>query len=150
MGIWTCGCVHLSVYRALALQCPVSVYTCSHKFQTIIVYIYCALVRWGGVKERTKTLLMQANSHVFSPTLLHLGSLRFNTPLKPQITIFWQQKRSSWRAISLETEIGTWLPAEGCQIQSQSASVLYIIAILCMLLLCCCRFGFPLIWGEKK
>lgn len=113
-------------------------------------------MRWGGVKELTKTPLMQANSQVFFffflPTLLHLGSLHFNTPLKPQITIFWQHKCSSWRVISLETEIGTcrtWLPALGFQIR-WSAGVLYIIAISCAFFLCC-RWYDPIRYtGGKK
>lgn len=63
--------------------------TCT-SFQTIIVYIYCVLVRWGSGDGAHKDffeagLFRSLFSHPHH-TLLHPGSLHFNTPLKPQIT----------------------------------------------------------------
>lgn len=120
---------------------------CAHtpNFKKLLfVFIVC----WGGAKEHIRTPLIQHNSQVFLSTLLHLGSLHLNTPLKPQITIFWQQKCSSLRGISLRTGIGTyksWLPALWCQILP-CACLLYIIAISCTLCLCC----WGLLWHERK
>lgn len=122
---WAC-CVSLSSEHT---PCK-SQYLFAYNFRRLLFLFIVFLERWTGVKELTKTPLMQANSKVlFPPTRLHPGSLHFNTLLKLQITIFlatqtlilrnYFSRDSNWHLQDLAARIRMF-------------GVLFIIAISCI------------------